>query len=348
MKAGVFVEPGRVEVNNEVPIPKVEGENEAVIRVLRACVCGSDLWWFRGINPRPHGSFTGHEAIGVVEEVGSAVTTVKKGDFVIAPFTHGCGWCAACQAGFDGNCLNAPQEMNAGYQAEYVRFKNAGWALIKVPGEASDYTDADLNSFLTLADVMATGYHAAASAEVKEGDTVVVMGDGAVGLCGVIAARMRGAKRIIAMSRHVDRQELALEFGATDIVAERGDEAVAKVMAMTHGSGADAALECVGTQLSLDTAAKVCRPGAIVGRVGVPHGEDVDTSILFWKNVGLRGGVAPVTTYVRNILLPAVLNGTIHPGKVFTKRFTLDQIQEAYDAMDRREAIKSLLVTHDA
>ena len=316
MKAGVFVEPGRVEVNNEVPIPKVEGENEAVIRVLRACVCGSDLWWFRGINPRPHGSFTGHEAIGVVEEVGSAVTTVKKSDFVIAPFTHGCGWCAACQAGFDGNCLNAPQEMNAGYQAEYVRFKNAGWALIKVPGEASDYTDADLNSFLTLADVMATGYHAAASAEVKEGDTVVVMGDGAVGLCGVIAARMRGAKRIIAMSRHVDRQELALE--------------------------------CVGTQLSLDTAAKVCRPGAIVGRVGVPHGEDVDTSILFWKNVGLRGGVAPVTTYVRNILLPAVLNGTIHPGKVFTKRFTLDQIQEAYDAMDRREAIKSLLVIHDA
>lgn len=327
MKAGVFVEPGRVEVNNEVPIPKVEGENEAVIRVLRACVCGSDLWWFRGINPRPHGIFTGHEAIGVVEEVGSAVTTVKKGDFVIAPFTHGCGWCAACQAGFDGNCLNAPQEMNAGYQAEYVRFKNAGWALIKVPGEASDYTDADLNSFLTLADVM---------------------GDGAVGLCGVIAARMRGAKRIIAMSRHVDRQELALEFGATDIVAERGDEAVAKVMAMTHGSGADAALECVGTQLSLDTAAKVCRPGVIVGRVGVPHGEDVDTSILFWKNVGLRGGVAPVTTYVRNILLPAVLNGTIHPGKVFTKRFTLDQIQEAYDAMDRREAIKSLLVIHDA
>lgn len=206
--------------------------------------------------------------------------------------------------------------MNAGYQAEYVRFKNAGWALIKVPGEASDYTDADLNSFLTLADVMATGYHAAASAEVKEGDTVVVMGDGAVGLCGVIAARMRGAKRIIAMSRHVDRQELALE--------------------------------CVGTQLSLDTAAKVCRPGAIVGRVGVPHGEDVDTSILFWKNVGLRGGVAPVTTYVRNILLPAVLNGTIHPGKVFTKRSTLDQIQEAYDAMDRREAIKSLLVIHDA
>ena len=346
MKAGVFVEPGRVEVNNEVPIPKVEGENEAVIRVLRACVCGSDLWWFRGINPRPHGSFTGHEAIGVVEEVGSAVTTVKKSDFVIAPFTH--GWCAACQAGFDGNCLNAPQEMNAGYQAEYVRFKNAGWALIKVPGEASDYTDADLNSFLTLADVMGTGYHAAASAEVKEGDTVVVMGDGAVGLCGVIAARMRGAKRIIAMSRHVDRQELALEFGATDIVAERGDEAVAKVMAMTHGSGADAALECVGTQLSLDTAAKVCRPGAIVGRVGVPHGEDVDTSIFFWKNVGLRGGVAPVTTYVRNILLPAVLNGTIHPGKVFTKRFTLDQIQEAYDAMDRREAIKSLLVIHDA
>ncbi|APX71736.1 zinc-dependent alcohol dehydrogenase family protein [Companilactobacillus allii] len=343
MKATAFIEPGKVEVKN-VEKPKIEKPTDAVIRILRACVCGSDLWWFRGISKRDANTLVGHEAIGIVDEVGSDVTDVKKGDFVIVPFTHGCGHCAACLAGFDGNCMNQEAGGNNGYQGEYLRFTNANWALVKVPGSPSDYSDETLNSLLTLADVLATGYHAAASAEVKPGDTVVVMGDGAVGLCGVISAKLRGAKRIIAMSRHEDRQKLALEFGATDIVEERGDEAVSHVMELTDNNGADAVLECVGTEQSVDTATKVARPGAIVGRVGVPQKAEMNTNNLFWKNIGLRGGIASVTTYDKNILLDAVLSGKINPGKVFTKRFELDDIQSAYEAMDKREAIKSLVI----
>lgn len=251
---------------------------------------------------------------------------------------------AACLAGFDGDCMNKEAGGNGGYQGEYLRFINANWALVKIPGQPEDYSDDMLNNFLALADVMATGYHAASSAEVKDGDTVVVMGDGAVGLSGVISAKLRGAKRIIAMSRHEDRQKLAKEFGATDIIPERGDEAVEKVMELTDGNGADAVLECVGTEQSVDTAVKVGRPGAIVGRVGVPQKPEMNTNNLFWKNIGLRGGVASVTTDDKNVLLDAVLSGKINPGKVFTKRFTLDQIQEAYEAMDKRTAIKSLII----
>lgn len=283
----------------------------------------------------------GHEAIGIVEEVFSEVTNVAVGDFVIAPFTHGCGHCAACLAGFDGNCLNAPAGGSA-YQAEYLLFNNADWALVKVPGDPKSFSYEMLNSLLSLADVMATGYHAAVSAEVKTGDTVVVMGDGAVGLCGIIGAKLLGAKRIIAMSRHADRQKLATEFGATDIIAERGDEAVARVMELTDG-GADAVLECVGTEQSVDTAVKVGRPGAVVGRVGVPQKSDMNTNNLFWRNIGLRGGIASVTTYDKSVLLNAVLSGKIEPGKVFTQSFALDDIQSAYEAMDQRTAIKSLV-----
>ncbi|WP_125588128.1 zinc-dependent alcohol dehydrogenase family protein [Companilactobacillus jidongensis] len=342
MKAALFVEPGKMTVT-ETPKPTIEKPTDAIIRVIRACVCGSDLWWYRGISKRDHNSLVGHEAIGVVEEVGSDVTDIKEGDFVIAPFTHGCGHCAACLAGFDGDCLNQEAGGNGGYQGEYLRFTNANWALVKVPGKPEDYSDEMLNNFLALADVMATGFHAAKSAEVKKGDTVVVMGDGAVGLSGVLSAKLLGAKRIIAMSRHEDRQKLAKEFGATDIIAERGDEAVAKVMELT-GSGADAVLECVGTEQSVDTAVKVGRPGAVVGRVGVPQKAEMNTNNLFWKNIELRGGIASVTTDDKEILLDAVLNGEINPGKVFTKRFDLDQIQDAYEAMDKREAIKSLLI----
>ncbi|MFC6289810.1 zinc-dependent alcohol dehydrogenase family protein [Levilactobacillus angrenensis] len=347
MKTAVFVEPGKIEAQ-ELPQPTVKNPTDAVLKIVRACVCGSDLWWYRGINDRQKNTPVGHEAIGIVESVGAAVTNVKPGDFVIAPFTHGCGHCAACLAGFDGDCVNARTDDEiVGYQGEYLRFKNADWALVKVPGQPSDYSDAQLNDLLTLADVMATGYHAAATAEVKDGDTVVVMGDGAVGLCGVIAAKLRGAKRIIAMSRHADRQALAKEFGATDIVAERGDEAVQRVMDLTAGAGADAVLECVGTEQSVDTAVKVGRPGAVVGRVGVPQKAEMNTNNLFWKNIGLRGGIAAVTTYDRAILLDAVLKGEIHPGKVFTQRFDLDHIQDAYEAMDKRKAIKSLLIIND-
>ncbi len=346
MKVTVFVEPGKVEVR-EMPKPVIEKPTDAIIRIVRASVCGSDLWWYRGISKRESGAAVGHEGIGVIESVGADVTAVKPGDFVIAPFTHGCGHCSACLAGFDANCLNQEPGSNAGYQGEYLRFTNANWALVKIPGQPSDYSEDMLKSFVTLSDVMATGYHAAASAEVKPGDTVVVMGDGAVGLSGVLAAKLRGAERIIAMSRHEDRQKLAIEFGATDIVPERGDEAVEKVMALTNGAGADAVLECVGMEQSVDTALKVGRPGSVVGRVGVPQKAEMNTNNLFWRNIGLRGGIANVTTYDKEILLQAVLDGKINPGKVFTKQFDLDHVEEAYEAMDRREAIKSLLVISD-
>lgn len=345
MKAAIFVEPGKMEMR-EVEKVRLEKPTDALIRIVRACVCGSDLWWFRGISQREGNTPAGHEAIGVVEEVGSEVTDIQVGDFVIVPFTHGCGHCAACRAGFDGNCLNREAGL-VGYQGEYLRFSNANWALVKIPGQPSDYSDAILNSLLTLSDVMATGYHAAKTAEVKSGDTVVVMGDGAVGLCGVIAAKMLGAGRIIAMSRHKDRQALAREFGATDIIAERGDEAVEKVLALTNQAGADAILECVGTEQSVETAVKIARPGALIGRVGVPQKAEMNTNELFWKNIGLRGGIASVTTYDKEVLLQAVLKGEIEPGKVFTQRFDLEHIQAAYDAMDQRTAIKSLVLVSE-
>lgn len=343
MKAATFMEPGKM-VITERDKPVIEAGSDAIIKIVRACVCGSDLWWYRGISDRPSGSYAGHEAIGIVEEVGSDVTNVAVGDFVVVPFTHGCGHCAACKVGFDGNCTNHVPGKNIGYQAEYLRYTNADWALVKIPGQPSDYSEEKLNSLLTLSDVMATGYHAAKTAEVKDGDTVVVMGDGAVGLCGVIAAKLLGAKRIIAMSRHKDRQELALEFGATDIIAERGDQAVEKLMELTNGDGADAILECVGTEQSVETAVQLGRPGAIVGRVGVPQKAEMNTNNLFWKNIGLRGGIASVTTFDKEVLLEVVLNDKINPGKVFTKSFALDDIQAAYEAMDKREAIKSLVI----
>lgn len=343
MKAATFIEPGKM-IITEVPKPLIEKDTDAVIRIIRACVCGSDLWWYRGLSQRKSGSLVGHEAIGVVEAVGAAVTDIKAGDFVIVPFTHGCGHCAACLAGFDGDCINQEHGGNGGYQGEFLRYTNANWGLVKVPGQPSDYSDEMLNNLLTLSDVMATGYHAAVSAEVKPGDTVVVMGDGAVGLCGVIGAKLLGANRIIAMSRHADRQKMALEFGATDIVAERGDEAVAEVMTLTNNAGANAVLECVGTEQSVETAVAVAGAGAIIGRVGIPQKAEMNTNALFRKNIGLRGGVAAVTTHNKARLLDAVLKGEINPGQVFTQRFTLDQIQAAYAAMDERQAIKSLLV----
>lgn len=346
MKATVFRGPGRVEIE-DAPKPTLQKPTDAVIKIIRACVCGSDLWWYRGLADRPIGSIVGHEALGIIDEVGSDVTDLKKGDFVIVPFTCGCGHCPACLAGFDGDCMDQEPAGNTGYQAEYLRFSNANWALVKIPGQPKDYSEEMLNSLLTLADVMATGYHAARTAEVKDGDTVVVMGDGAVGLCGVIAAKLRGAKRIIAMSRHEDRQKLAKEFGATDIVPERGDKAVERVMALTNNVGADAVLECVGTEQSVDTAVKVGRPGAVVGRVGIPQKPEMNTNNLFFKNIGLRGGIAAVTTYDKKILLDAVLKGKINPGKVFTKKFALDDIKAAYDAMDKREAIKSLVIVSE-
>ncbi|WP_261809838.1 zinc-binding dehydrogenase [Levilactobacillus humaensis] len=343
MKSTVFMEPGKVAIEN-VDKPTLQADDDVIIHVVRTCVCGSDLWAYRGLEDKAkHSENTGHEAIGIVEEVGSAITTVVPGDFVIAPFTHGCGHCAACRAGFDGDCQNHTDNFSVGIQAEYIRYQHGEWALIKIPGQPADYSEGMLDSLLALADVMATGYHAARVANVKTGDTVVVVGDGAVGLCGVIAAQMRGAKRIIAMSRHEDRQKLAIEFGATDIVAERGDDAVAKVMAMTNNAGADAVLECVGTEQSNDTAMKVARPGAIVGRVGLPHEPKMDMTNSFYSNTIIAGGPASVTTYDKQVLLKAVLDGDIHPGKVFTQSFSLDDIDDGYQAMTDRKAIKALI-----
>ena len=346
MKSAMFMKKGLVEVQ-DVDKPTVKNPDDVVIKVLRACVCGSDLWAYRGLDDKPANSInSGHEAIGIVEEVGADITTVKPGDFVIAPFTHGCGHCPACLAGFDGVCQDHSDNFSNGTQAEYYLAQHAQWSLVKVPGKPEDYSEAMLKSFLTLADVMATGYHAARVADVKPGDTVVVMGDGAVGLSAIIAAKLRGAKRIISTSRHNDRRELAAEFGATDNVAERGDEAVEKILAMTNG-GADAVLECVGTAQSTDTAMKVGRPGAIVGRVGLPHDATMDMATPFYRNTAVAGGPASVTTYDKDLLLKAILDGKINPGKVFTKTFTLDEINDAYQAMADRQVIKSYVKVSD-
>lgn len=346
MKSAMFMKRGLVEVQ-DVDKPTVKNPDDVVIKVLRACVCGSDLWAYRGLDDKPANSInSGHEAIGIVEEVGADITTVKPGDFVIAPFTHGCGHCPACLAGFDGVYQDHSDNFSNGTQAEYYLAQHAQWSLVKVPGKPEDYSEAMLKSFLTLADVMATGYHAARVADVKPGDTVVVMGDGAVGLSAIIAAKLRGAKRIISTSRHNDRRELAAEFGATDNVAERGDEAVEKILAMTNG-GADAVLECVGTAQSTDTAMKVGRPGAIVGRVGLPHDATMDMATPFYRNTAVAGGPASVTTYDKDLLLKAVLDGKINPGKVFTKTFTLDEINDAYQAMADRQVIKSYVKVSD-
>ena len=333
---------GKMIIKDE-PKPVIEKSDDVIIRVIRACVCGSDLWGYRGIEGTEENSQnTGHEALGIVEEVGADITSVKPGDFVIAPFTHGCGQCRACEAGFDGTCMAHNDNWGNCYQAEYIRFQHGQWSLVKVPGKPSDYSEGMLKSLLALADVMATGYHAARVANVQPGDTVIVLGDGAVGQCAIIAAKMRGAKRIISTSRHADRAALAKEFGATDNVPERGEEGIEKLLEMTNG-GADAVLECVGTELSNEEAMRVARNGAIVGRVGLPHGSKIDPAPTFYRNVALAGGSASVTTYDKDILLKAVLDGKINPGKVFTKTFTLDEIDDAYKEMANRKVIKSYI-----
>lgn len=312
--------------------------------MIRTCVCGSDLWAYRGLQAHDeHLINDGHEALGIVEETGAAITTVKKGDFVIAPFTHGCGHCAACLAGYDGVCLNHEVNFSSDAQAEYMRFQYGQWALVKVPGKPTDYTEEMLNSLLTLADVMATGYHAARTANVQKGDTALVIGDGAVGLCAVIAAKMRKAKQIILMSHHEDRAQLGVEFGVTDIVSEREEEAIQHVMQLTGNNGADAVLECVGAKQSFNQAIACARPGAKIGRVGLPHVDNMDPAQTFYCNVQIAGGPASVTTYDKQQLLKAVLDGQINPGKVFTKAYDFNEINQAYQDMADRKTIKALI-----
>lgn len=341
MRAAIFKGAGRVEIE-ERPDPQIQEPTDAIVRVVRGCVCGSDLWYYRGVNQHAVGSI-GHEYIGVVEEVGAEVTGLAVGDFVIAPFTYSCGVCAACRNGFEANCERGGAFGNGttdGGQGERVRSLFADTTLIKVPGR--DFTDEQLASFTALSDVACTGYHAAVSAGVQPGDTVAVVGDGAVGLSAVMGAKLLGATRIIALSRHADRQDIAREFGATDIVAERGDDAIAAVLALTDGAGVDAALECVGTDQAIATAAGVTRAGGRIGAVGVPLYQEFDYKTIFWRNVGIKGGVASAHHYIPE-LLPHVLSGEINPGRVFTLTTGLDEIGEAYAAMDERRAVKSLL-----
>lgn len=343
MKSAVYLKAGQVGLA-EMDHPQILDPDDAIIRIVRTCVCGSDLWSYRNEQVKPGRMNSGHEAIGIVEEVGEAVTTVKAGDFVIAPFTHGCGDCDACRAGYDGTCdRHIGNNWSDGVQAEYMRFKYANWALVKIPGQPSDYSEGMLKSFLSLADVMPTGYHAARVADVKPGDKVVVIGDGAVGQCAVIAAKMRGASQIVLMSRHEDRQKMALESGATAVVAERGEEGVAKVREIL-GGGANAALECVGTEAAVDQALGVLHNGGRLGFVGVPHYNNRALGSTFAQNITVAGGAASVTTYDKQLLLKAVLDGDINPGRVFTSSYKLEEIDQAYKDMDERKTIKSLIV----
>lgn len=337
MRATVLHSPGDIRLD-EVDDPRIEEPTDAIVRTVAACVCGSDLWPYRGINEQDGPSQIGHEFIGVVDEVGSAVTGLSVGDFVIGPFLYSDNTCAICAKGMTAGCLNGGGYV--GCQAERIRVPQADGTLVIVPGE--DVTPNLHADLLALSDVFPTGHHAAVSAGVTEGSTVVVVGDGAVGLCAVLAAKRLGAATVIAMSRHASRQEIATEFGADHLVEERGKEGAARVKELLGGIGADAVLECVGTQESMKQAFQSLRPGGTVGYVGLPHDVELNVPLMFFTNRNLVGGVAPVRAYLDE-LLPEVLDGRLRPGRVFDLELGLDEVDEAYRAMDERRAIKALL-----
>jgi len=319
------------------PEPVIVKAADAIIRLPFTCICGSDLWPYRGIQPVSSPMAMGHEYCGFVEEVGRDVTSVKPGQFVIGSFFASDNTCPHCRHGYQTSCQRF--EPVVGAQAPHMRVPLADGTLVAT----RDVPDANMiPSLLALSDVMGTGWFAADAANVKPGATVVVVGDGAVGLLGVLSAKQMGAERIIAMSRHESRQTLAREFGATDIVTERGDEGVERIKELTHGVGADSVLECVGTQESMLQAIKATRPGGSLGYVGVPHGVSLDGQQLFFSHVHLHGGPAPVRKYLPK-LIDLVFNGTISPGKVFDLVLPLSDVAEGYRAMDERRAIKTLL-----
>ena len=347
MKTAIFRGKGVITVEDR-PKPTIAEPTDAIVRVVLACVCGSDLWFYRGISDLPHGSI-GHEFIGVVDEIGDAVSDLDVGDFVISPFTWSDGTCEVCKAGFHSACIHGGVFGQGGEgdggQAEFVRVPQADGTLVKVPG--SDFSDETMASLLALTDVMATGYHAAVSAEVKPGDTVAVVGDGAVGLSAVLSAKLLGAERIIVLgSRTASRHALAREWGATDIITARGADAVQQLKDLTDGYGADAVMECVGGKDATDTAFAIAKAGAVVGRVGIPHDATVDANVPFFRNVGTRGGPSPARFYQPQ-LVEAVLKGEINPGKVFDLSVDLDHIAEGYAAMDERRAIKALVTVSE-
>jgi threonine dehydrogenase-like Zn-dependent dehydrogenase len=336
MRGAVLYGPGDVRFEQRGD-PRIVAPTDAVIRLSASCVCGSDLWPYRGASPIDQPTPMGHEYCGIVEEVGTAVTSIKPGQFVIGSFFASDNTCPNCRAGYQTSCQH--KDLVGGAQASRLRVPLADGTLVATP----DVPSNDLvPSLLTLSDVMGTGWFAAEAANVKPGMTVAVVGDGAVGLLGVLSAKLLDAERIIAMSRHPSRQKLAREFGATDIVTERGDEGVTRVKDLTRGVGADAVLECVGTQESMMQAIRSTRPGGSVGYVGVPHGVALDGEELFFSHVRLHGGPAPVRRFLPE-LIDRVLSGRINPGKVFDLTLPLDQVAEGYRAMDERRAIKALL-----
>lgn len=317
--------------------PKIVLPTDAIIKLSATCVCGSDLWPYRGLQPMEGPMHMGHEYCGVVLEVGSEVTTVKPGQFVVGSFCLSDNTCPHCQFGFQSSCVQ--REFMSGAQAPYARVPLADGTLVPTAGMPSDDL---IPSLLAASDVLGTGWYAADAARVQPGSTVVVVGDGAVGLMGVLSAKQMGAGRIIAMSRHKQRQELALEYGATDIVSERGEEGVARIKALTRGIGADSVLECVGTQQSMRQAIQSARPGGMIGYVGVPHGVELSGESLFFSQTGMLGGPAPVRRFLPH-LLDLVLSRAINPGKVFDLQLPLADVAEGYRAMDERRAIKTLL-----
>ena len=342
MRATVMHEIHDVRIEN-MPDAAIQEPGDAIIRITRACICGSDLWPYND-GPTPGGQRMGHEAIGVVEEVGSGVRTIKRGQVVIMPFVNSDGTCMFCEEGLPAACVHRNFFGNGtgldGAQAEALRIPFADGTLYPLNvGE----DDALMPSLLTLSDVMGTGHHAALTARVRPGASVAVVGDGAVGICGVIAAKRLGAQQIIIMGNHPDRVALARELGATDAVGERGEEGVARVRELTSGVGVHSVLECVGTEQAMDTSMGIVRPGGAVGRVGVPHYEVIKgAQQMFYDNVIVGGGPAPTLAYIEE-LLPDVLEGRIDPGRVFDRTVDLDGVPDGYRAMNEREALKVLI-----
>ena len=342
MRATLMYGAGDVRVE-DVPDPSILQPTDALVRVTRSCICGSDLWPYKSMPEGSEGRRMGHEFVGVVEDVGADVTQISKGDVVIAPFVFSDGTCAFCAEGLHTSCLNGgfwgTPDVDGG-QGEAVRVPQADGTLVPI-GVGED--DALMPSLLTLSDVFATGHHAAVSARVQPGHTVAVVGDGAVGLCGVMAAKRLGAEQIIILGRHEVRTNLAREFGATDVVAERGKEAVSRVRELTGGFGAHSVLECVGYEESLGTALRITRPGGAVGRVGMPQADAVPgAQPTFVKNITISGGIAPARAYIEE-LLPDVLEGRLEPGRVFDRTVDIDGVPDGYRAMEDREAIKVLI-----
>lgn len=342
MRATVMYGAGDVRVE-QVPDARIVQPTDALVRITRACICGSDLWPYQQMQPSEVGNRMGHEFIGTVEAVGAEVRTVKPGDLVVAPFAWSDGTCVFCQGGLQTSCLHGGfwggKELDGG-QGEAVRVPQADGTLVVLP-VGPDH--ALMPSLLTLSDVMGTGHHAALAARVGPGKTVAVVGDGAVGLCGVIAARRLGAERIILLGRHADRIALGRDFGATDVVSERGEAAIERVRELTGGLGAHAVLECVGHGEATLTALSIARPGGAVGRVGVPQtGELPAARPTFYKNITIAGGPAPVRAYIEE-LLPDVLEGRIQPGRVFDRVTDLDGVPAGYRAMNQREALKVMI-----